>query len=89
MCKRAQRETLCNHFYFPLLASLPSDLDCISHGRQRHYERMLAMDARACQSESVRARLFSGVMGSGGGGAKDGERTFQYNMVAVGMIDPY
>lgn len=37
------RETLCNHFYFPLLASLLSDLDCISHGRQRQNKRMLAM----------------------------------------------
>lgn len=38
-----RRETLCNHFYFPLLASLLSDLDCISHGRQRQNKRMLVM----------------------------------------------
>ena len=39
----AVRETLCNHFYFPLLASLPSDLDCISQGRQRQSEDVLAV----------------------------------------------
>lgn len=71
--------TLCNHFYFPLLASLLSDLDCISHGRQRHYERMFAMDARACLPVSEHARACSGEKWEkrGGGGAKDGERTFQ------------
>lgn len=37
---------LCNHFYFPLLAALPSDLDCISRGRQRQNKGMLVMRAR-------------------------------------------
>lgn len=35
------REVLCNHFYFPLLASFLSDLDCISQGRQRQNKGML------------------------------------------------
>lgn len=38
-----RREALCNHFYFPLLASLLSDLDCISQGRQRQNKGMLVM----------------------------------------------
>lgn len=38
-----RRETLCNHFYFPLLASLLSDLDCISQRKQRQNKGMLVM----------------------------------------------
>lgn len=64
-------ESLCNHFYFPLLASLPSDLDCISHGRQRQNERMLAM---ACAPACI--RLLLGVTGDRED-AQGGGRTFQ------------
>lgn len=47
-----RREALCNHFYFPLLASLLSDLDCISQGRQRQNKGMLVM---VCVCVSVHA----------------------------------
>lgn len=47
MCRAAERGALCNHFYFPLLAALPSDLDCISRGRQRQNKGMLGMCACA------------------------------------------
>lgn len=39
-----RKEVLCNHFYFPLPASLLSDLDCISQGRQRQNKGMLVME---------------------------------------------
>lgn len=58
--RESGKGTLCNHFYFPLLASLPSDLDCISHGRQRHYERMFAMDARTCLPASKHGKRGAG-----------------------------
>lgn len=61
-----RREALCNHFYFPLLASLLSDLDCISQGRQRQDKGMLVM---------VCVCLLLGV--TEGEGAEDGGRTFQ------------
>lgn len=39
---------LCNRFYFPLLASLLSDLDCISRGRQRQNKGTLVMVESVC-----------------------------------------
>lgn len=51
-------EALCNHFYFPLLASLLSDLDCISQGRQRQNKGMLVMVCvRVCVRATVRVRV--------------------------------
>lgn len=61
-----RREALCNHFYFPLLASLLSDLDCISQGRQRQNKGMLVMVC-VCSFLGVRE----------GEGIKDCGRTFQ------------
>lgn len=66
------RETLCNHFYFPLLASLLSDLDCISHGRQRQNKRMLVM---VCVCVCMLALGCNG--GGKGEGAEYGWRMFQ------------
>ena len=48
-CAAGRREDLCNHFYFPLLPSLLSDLDCISQGRQRQNKGMLVtVRVRVC-----------------------------------------
>lgn len=65
-------EALCNHFYFPLLASLLSDLDCISQGRQRQNKGMLVME---CVCMCV--WLLLGVTEGKGEGAEIGGRTFQ------------
>lgn len=65
-----RREALCNHFYFPLLASLLSDLDCISQGRQRQNKGMLVM---VC----VSVCLLFGVTEGEGEGVEDSGRTFQ------------
>lgn len=75
-----RRKALCNHFYFPLLASLLSDLDCISQGRQRQNKGMLVM---VCVSVKVCVWLLLGV--TEGEGAEDGGRTFQYR--ECGEID--
>ena len=73
----ARREALCNHFYFPLLASLLSDLDCISQGRQRQNKGMLVMVCvHVCVHVCVCVLL--GVTAEGeGAAAEDGGRTFQ------------
>lgn len=57
-----RRKALCNHFYFPLLASLLSDLDCISQGRQRQNKGMLVM---VCLCVCVNACSWVLLKGSG------------------------
>lgn len=69
-----RREALCNHFYFPLLASLLSDLDCISQGRQRQNKGMLVM---VCAHAYMCVCLLLGVTEAEGEGTEDGRRTFQ------------
>lgn len=63
-------EALCNHFYFPLLASLLSDLDFISQGRQRQRQNKGMLVVLCCVCVCAHLLLFFGA--TEGEGAEEG-----------------